>query len=269
MEVYLNGHIRNSKTLALRIQQAFLNNDNVHGSPADIAFKNLPASIIKILFQKGWLCDDWHHLPYNTPWEELDIEHSPLDYYDVERLLERDDFQEKARKTPIVHIANFIKNDIPLPEEIPEKIIINQYLYEVLEPSYRAIPEAKIIDIIKYMNHKETEIEIQLTPNLPNGVVKAVINNIENELLYYFCLKYDLNNIPEPMKKLLLKPIPYDCNDWQKSRIMFLLLNNFAIVHINQQTVAKLFNNDISFEDALLFLIKEEDFTDGPIEINL
>jgi len=268
MEIYLNGHIRNSKTLALRIQQAFLNNDNIHGSPGAASFKNLPVPIIKILFQKGWLCDDWQHLPYYAPWEELDIEHSPLDYYDVERLLERNDFQEKVRKTPMIHIANYIKNDVPLPEEIPKKIIINQYLYQVLEPSYRAIPETKIIDIIKYINHKETEIEIQRTPNLPDAVIKAVINNIENELLYYFCLKYDLKNIPEPMKKLLLKPIPYDSNDWQKQRIMFLLLNNLAIVHINQQTIAKLFNNDINLNDAL-FLIKEMDFTNGPIKINL
>jgi len=270
MEVYLNGHIRSSKTLASKIQQAFLKNDNVHGHPADTAFNNLPVSIIKILFQKGWLCDGWHHLPYYTPWEELDIERTPLDYYDVEQLLERDDFQEKAKKTPIFHIANFIVNEIPLPEEIPEKIIVNDFLSEILD-GYGIKSNLLLIDIIKYMNHKETKIELKQYPNLPENIANAVIDNIkiENEILYYFCLKYcDLKNIPEPMKKLLLKPFPYDGVFWHRRRIEFLLINKFITVDLSHETIIDLFTKGTSLS-TLFNPIINRDLTSGPIKLNL
>ena len=269
MYIYLTN-IRSSKTLASKIQQAFLKNDTIDGRIHESAMRNLPVPVIKILFKKEWLVNYWRFLPYYTPWEEFDLEYSSLKYSTIKHLLSRDDFQEKAKKTPIFHIANFIVNEIPLPEEIPEKIIVNDFLSEILD-GYGIKSNLLLIDIIKYMNHKETKIELKQYPNLPENIANAVIDNIkiENEILYYFCLKYcDLNNIPEPMKKLLLKPFPYDGVFWHRRRIEFLLINKFITVDLSHETIIDLFTKGTSLS-TLFNPIINRDLTSGPIKLNL
>jgi hypothetical protein len=273
MSLYIDidGHTKSSKTLALKIQEAYIKNDIIRGDPQNVAMQNLPVPIIKILFEKGWLYDYWEYLPYNAPWEELDIENSPLRFYSLKNLLLKRNFKEKVKKTPTIQIADFVVNKTPLPKEIPEKIIINQYLADILEPGDREVSSHTIKEIIKYINHKETKIEIKpgIYPDIPDNILKDIINNIENETLYYFCLyEWNINNIPEAMKKFLLKPIPYDVDNWQEKRTAFLLLNNLAVIHINQKTVANLFIGG-TYINHILEPIKEIDFTNGPIEINL
>jgi len=268
MYIYLTN-IRSSKTLASKIQQAFLKNDTIGGRVHESAMRNLPAPVIKILFKKEWLIDYWRFLPYYTPWEEFDLEYSSLGYSTIKHLLSRDDFQKKAKKTPIFHIANFIVNNIPLPEKIPEKIVVNDFLREILD-SY--VFKNNQLDIIKYMNHKETKIELKQYPNLSENIVNAVIDNIENEILYYFCLKYcDLKNIPETLKKLLLKPIP--CSDdavfWHRRRIEFLLINKLVTVDLSHETIIDLFTKCTSLNTLLVIPIINQDLTSGPIKLNL
>jgi len=52
MIVYVDRHIKNPQTLAIKIQKAFLNNYDIEGYPHGYVVAQLPPHIIKILFKK-------------------------------------------------------------------------------------------------------------------------------------------------------------------------------------------------------------------------
>jgi len=228
-------HIKNSNVLATKIQQAYLKNEPFVGSVRPDIIKNLPNHIIKILFEKNWLSNYWQYLPDTAPWENLDLEKAEIKYTTLSILLNDPNIANKLPKNPTLHIINYRFKDIPLPNEVPKKIILNGTLYNSLSFSSKIETIEKIINILKYMDHKETEIIFKIFfiyRDIHANTILEKYNKFENEMLMYLFIQ---TTKFEDIKKILLKPLPINNSYLRYKRIDYLKKQGY--LDINTSTL--------------------------------
>jgi len=241
----ITRRITSGKTLSLIIQQAHLKNDAVYGKADPDAMKNLSDIAIKILFKRKWLFESWQYLPETAPWEDLDL--NILDLSFITHLIKQPAIRDKLAKTPLFHVANLYENNIPLPDEIPDKVILNYPFVTIFSNS------AYTEKVFNYINHPETEIIITNPMELP----EEYIPKIKNKELYYYCFNTVLKatekiDLPEQFKQLLLKP---SGAVYSKERISILLRYNFIKLDISPELMAIIFERPYKlynfFEDKI------------------
>jgi hypothetical protein len=285
MTVRITGHIKKVQTLALKIQQAFLHNEEIYyGRNLDIdVIAQLPSHIIKILFQKEWLSNCWEYLPETAPWDYIDF--SKLDVDKVSKIINKVYSRTDLKIDGAGQIYLYAFKNVPLPITIPQKITLEMIIdlfYRMLYIDDITIRDNKILNILKHINHAETKITHDKETDIPyridnikeifhNSNIKAFVNEIKNNELFYLYLDYlapkNIKYIPQAAANIFLKPIEPDC--W-KHKLIFLLKNKFIKPAENTFDVLRkllLLNMEINLKT----IIAEKDFTTitKPITIKL